>query len=210
VRDASRLLRAEPVAFAWLDKSQWDGVRAGLSGTRYPALTIDDIRFVNRRYAYDESAPITTPAVVAWVQKLLAGQLAHTNFSQPLALAADNAAAAVKVLVLDNFAELVERRSTNLFVMFHSPTCGTCQSLYAPFEQLARHYAGDARLSFLKGEAWMNDFPEWLRLSGVPDLRFFAADQRQRSLEFEGNDRSFDAMRRWLDARLQTTTHDEL
>jgi protein disulfide isomerase len=213
VREASRQLRAEPVAFAWLDKNEWDGVRAGLSGKRYPALTIDDIRFVNRRYAYDENAAITTPDVVAWVQKLLAGQLAHTNFSQPLALAADNAAATVKVLVLDNFADLVERRSTNLFVMFHSPTCGTCQSLYAPFDQLARHYAGDARITFLKGESWMNDFPEWLRLSGVPDLRFFGANSGRVSREFEGNDRSFDKMRQWLDKQLQqspTTPHDEL
>lgn len=216
VREASRLLRAEPVAFAWLDKNEWDGVRAGLSGTRYPALTIDDIRFVNRRYAYDERAAITTPDVVAWVQKLFAGQLAHTNFSQPLALAADNAAATVKVLVLDNFDELVVRRTGSLFVMFHSPTCGTCQSLYAPFDQLARHFAGDARITFLKGEAWMNDFPEWLRLSGMPDLRFFGANSGQKTLEFEGNDRSFDKMRQWLEKQLQQQSteqqqqHDEL
>lgn len=212
VRAASRELRSEPVSFAWLDKSQWDGVRAGLSGKRYPALTIDDIRFVNRRYAYDEARSITTPDVVAWVRALLAGTLAHTNYSQPLELAADNERAAVKVLVLDNFDELVVRRRNSVFVLFHSPTCGTCQKVYAPFAKLADAFAGDARVTFLKGESWMNDFPEWLQLSGVPDLRFFGADSGQASREFPGNDRSFEAMRRWLEEQLgdSRATKDEL
>jgi len=214
VRAASLELQYEPLSFAWLDKSQWDGVRAGLSGQRYPALTIDDLRFVNRRYAYDERKAITTADVVAWVRQLLAGTLAHTNFSQPLSLAAGNAQAPVKTLVLDNFDELVERRTTALFVLFHSPTCGTCQKVYAPFARLAESFAGDARVRFLSGESWMNDFPEWLQLSGVPDLRFFGAASGRETREFAGNDRSFEAMRAWLDAQLlaggQAKAHDEL
>jgi hypothetical protein len=215
VRAASLELQYEPLSFAWLDKSQWDGVRAGLSGRRYPALTIDDLRFVNRRYAYDERKAITTADVVAWVRQLLAGTLAHTNFSQPLSLAAGNEQAPVKTLVLDNFDELVERRTTALFVLFHSPTCGTCQKVYAPFARLAESFAGDARVRFLRGESWMNDFPEWLQLSGVPDLRFFGAASGRVTREFAGNDRSFEAMRAWLDAQLlkaggQPKAHDEL
>lgn len=29
-------------------------------------------------------------------------------------------------------------------------------------------------VAFAKADAWMNDFPDWLQLSGVPDLRLFA------------------------------------
>jgi hypothetical protein len=61
----------------------------------------------------------------------------------------------------------------------------------------------------------MNDFPEWLQLSGVPDLRFFGAASGRVTREFAGNDRSFEAMRAWLDAQLlkaggQPKAHDEL
>lgn len=57
-------LRGKPVAFAWLDKHEWDGTRAGLSGAVYPALTIDDIRYSNRRYSFDESTSITAANVL--------------------------------------------------------------------------------------------------------------------------------------------------
>jgi thioredoxin-like negative regulator of GroEL len=34
--------------------------------------------------------------------------------------------------------QVIERsRTTNVFVLFHSPTCSTCAALYASFEQLA-------------------------------------------------------------------------
>lgn len=68
VRAAAKHFRGEPIAFAWLDAAEWDGVRSGLSGKRYPALTIDNILRVNRRYAFDERTMITQDTVVAWVQ----------------------------------------------------------------------------------------------------------------------------------------------
>merc|ERR1712146_360094 len=101
-----------------------------------------------------------------------------------------------------------------VFALFHSPSCGTCQALYAPFAALARRYER-SQIRFVKCDAWMNDLPEWLGVSGVPDLRFFPAIEGEedvtKNIEFTGNDRSEETMARWLDEKLSSSKiHDEL
>lgn len=61
-----------------------------------------------------------------WIDDVLNERVSPTRYSQPLALTKDNAKAAVKVVVLDNFERLVLEQSNKrpVFVMFHSPTCG--------------------------------------------------------------------------------------
>jgi thiol-disulfide isomerase/thioredoxin len=202
----SSALRAENVSlrFAWLNHKKWSGTRAGLSGTVYPAVHIDDIRTVNSRYVLPEDTSLAgeegVRALTAFARAFEAGELTKARVSEPVPADDVERAGKVRDLVLTSFAGAVNGRPHGTLVMFHSPSCGTCQTTYPVFEELAREFEPqwETTLRFARANAWENDWE--FDVTGVPDFRYFAPDGTVT--EYHDTDFTATGLRSWIETKV--------
>uniref|UniRef100_A0A7S1VSQ5 Thioredoxin domain-containing protein n=1 Tax=Sexangularia sp. CB-2014 TaxID=1486929 RepID=A0A7S1VSQ5_9EUKA len=199
----SSALRAENVSlrFAWLSHKKWSGTRAGLSGKVYPSVHIDDIRHVNSRYVLPEDVDLTgkegVRALTTFARAFEAGELTKARVSEPVPEDDVEEAGRVRSLVLSSFDEAVLGRPHGTLVMFHSPSCGTCQTTYPVFEGLAREFAAQwpSTLRFARANAWENDWQ--FDVTGVPDFRYFAPDGTVT--EYHDTDFTAEGLGAWIE-----------
>eukprot|EP01087_Luapelamoeba_hula_P021243 TRINITY_DN7391_c0_g1_i1.p1 TRINITY_DN7391_c0_g1~~TRINITY_DN7391_c0_g1_i1.p1 ORF type:complete len:604 (-),score=107.22 TRINITY_DN7391_c0_g1_i1:40-1851(-) len=192
---AKRMSEKElPVAFrfAWIDKDEWSGTRLGLDGRHYPAVAISDQRKLNYHYAFPERLTLdtTTPQTLErWVDAVISGSVPPTLVSQNLT-EAHSLGEPITTVVLDTYGEyLKESEGKDVVIMFHSPYCGRSAQFYPVFReaaQLLSLHVPRSQLAFAMGDGWANDFPRYLEIVGMPDIKLLPRNAKNAPIRWTG------------------------
>ncbi|CAH9080410.1 unnamed protein product [Cuscuta epithymum] len=83
----------------------------------------------------------------------------------------------VKIVVGNNFDEIVLDESKDVLLEIYAPWCGHCQSLEPIYNKLAKHLKGIDSLVIAKIDGTMNEHPR-AKSDGFPTLLFFPAGNK--------------------------------
>jgi len=198
--------------FAYIDFSKYarHSESLGLSGKTVPAIAIEDLSGDGDHFAFDESTDITTESVTEWVNKFLNKELQPTIKSEPVPESNDGP---VKVVVANNFNDLVNDPTKDVLLEFYAPWCGHCKKLVPTWEELGTHFKDTPSIVVAKVDATANDISKKLGVRGFPTIKLFPANNKESPIEYKG-DRSLNDLIKFINdnasVKVESHTKDEL
>ncbi|KAA8544042.1 hypothetical protein F0562_021781 [Nyssa sinensis] len=84
----------------------------------------------------------------------------------------------VKIVVGNNFDEIVLDESKDVLLEIYAPWCGHCQALEPTYNKLARHLRGIESIVIAKMDGTTNEHPRAKAADGFPTLLFFPAGNK--------------------------------
>jgi len=183
------------LSWLWIDWTKYakHSERLGLSGTKVPALAIDEPQ-EGLHYAFDETSDLTVNLVESWINKYINKELQPTIKSEEIPANNDQP---VKIAVAKNFQSLVIDNDKDVLVEFYAPWCGHCKKLTPIYDELASSLSSIPTISIVKIDATANDVDAKYNVRGFPTLKLFAAGKKQTPIDYEG-DRSLVDLTRFL------------
>ncbi|KAI3672781.1 hypothetical protein L6452_38881 [Arctium lappa] len=108
-----------------------------------------------------------------WMKEYKDGKVAPYVKSEPVPEANNQP---VKVVVADNFHDIVFKSGKNVLLEFYAPWCGHCKKLAPILNKVASSFANDADVVIAKIDATANDIVhEGFDIKGYPTLYFKSA-----------------------------------
>ncbi|XP_069481275.1 protein disulfide-isomerase A3 [Ambystoma mexicanum] len=92
----------------------------------------------------------------------------------------------VKVVVAENFDEIVNDDSKDVLIEFYAPWCGHCKNLEPKYKELGEKVSSDPNIVIAKMDATANDVPSPYEVRGFPTIFFSPAGQKQNPKKYEG------------------------
>eukprot|EP00746_Dinoflagellata_sp_MGD_P139811 gnl/MRDRNA2_/MRDRNA2_73190_c0_seq4.p1 gnl/MRDRNA2_/MRDRNA2_73190_c0~~gnl/MRDRNA2_/MRDRNA2_73190_c0_seq4.p1 ORF type:complete len:250 (-),score=26.20 gnl/MRDRNA2_/MRDRNA2_73190_c0_seq4:17-766(-) len=102
---------------------------------------------------------------------------------------------AIRNLVGTTFADAVNDKTKDVFLLVYAPWCGHCQKFKPSYQKLARHLQHVNTLAITQIDGTQNEVP--FPVSGFPTLALFPAGQEKKYIYYPG-DRSPEDMQKWL------------
>ncbi|PIO28709.1 hypothetical protein AB205_0087120, partial [Aquarana catesbeiana] len=102
-------------------------------------------------------------ALDRFLQDYFDGKLKRYMKSEPIP---ENNDGPVKVVVAENFDELVNDDSKDVLIEFYAPWCGHCKNLEPKYKELGEKLAGDPNIVIAKMDATANDVPPHFEVRG--------------------------------------------
>ena len=136
---------------------------------------------------------IDEKAVNKFADDFFAGKLTRTLKSEDIP--EDWDAAAVKVLVQKNFADVALDKTKDVFVEFYAPWCGHCKALAPKWDELGERFEDDKDIVIAKMDATANEIEE-VQVKGFPTLKLFKKGTNE-IVDYSGA-REVDDMEKWL------------
>ena len=136
---------------------------------------------VHYAYPYDE---FSDQSLVTWLQSFLDGTLNRTRVSLPV----PTSQGAVRQIVGDNFQAEVMDNEQDVLVYFRSDHCGSSKKFDPVWADLVDKLSGKASTLILAtADGWSNDWPDWVKVVGLPDVRLFPGDAKESPKRFHGD-----------------------
>lgn len=178
------------INFVHIDATKF-GAHAGNLGLKeeWPAFAIQHLD-TGAKFPLDQSKPVAFEHLEPFLQDYVDGKIKATVKSAE-APAENNGP--VKVIVANEFVDIVLDKSKDVFLEVYAPWCGHCKRLAPVWEQLGEAAAKQApNLVIAKMDGTENDIPEeaGFDVSGFPTLKFFKADTNEL-IDYDG-DRSIE------------------
>ncbi|OVA10144.1 Thioredoxin [Macleaya cordata] len=125
-----------------------------------------------RKFVLD--GEVTLDSVKAFGEDFLEDKLKPFYKSDPIPETNDGD---VKIVVGNNFDEIVLDESKDVLLEIYAPWCGHCQSLEPTYNKLAKHLRGIDSLVIAKMDGTTNEHPR-AKSDGFPTLLFFPAGNK--------------------------------
>ncbi|EEF32091.1 protein disulfide isomerase-like 1-4 [Ricinus communis] len=125
-----------------------------------------------KKFVFD--AEITMDKIKAFGEDFLEDKLKPFFKSDPIPETNDGD---VKIVVGNNFDEIVLDESKDVLLEIYAPWCGHCQALEPTFNKLAKHLRGIESLVIAKMDGTTNEHPR-AKSDGFPTLLFFPAGNK--------------------------------
>ncbi|XP_072304480.1 protein disulfide-isomerase A3-like [Eucyclogobius newberryi] len=93
---------------------------------------------------------------------------------------------AVKVVVAESFADIVDDPHKDVLLLFHSPLCPKCRKLEPVYLQLASELSSETDVVVAKMNAVDNDVPLGYDVQGFPSIYLAAVGRKDEPLRYEG------------------------
>ncbi|CAD5194977.1 unnamed protein product [Musa acuminata subsp. malaccensis] len=158
---------------------EMDNEDVGKPVSDYFGVTGDDPQVV--AYTGNEDAKkfilegeVTLDAVKKFAEGFLEDTLKPFYKSDPLPETNDGD---VKIIVGNNFDEIVLDESKDVLLEIYAPWCGHCQALEPTYNKLAKHLRGIESLVIAKMDGTTNEHPR-AKADGFPTLLFFPAGNK--------------------------------
>lgn len=135
------------------------------------------------KYVMQEEFTRDGKALERFLQNYFDGQLKKYMKSEP---APQNNDGPVKVIVAENFEELVNDDSKDVLIEFYAPWCGHCKNLEPKYKELGEKLADDPNIVIAKMDATANDVPSYYEVRGFPTIYFAPAGSKQSPKRYEG------------------------
>eukprot|EP01012_Entosiphon_sulcatum_P030678 TRINITY_DN37_c0_g1_i1.p1 TRINITY_DN37_c0_g1~~TRINITY_DN37_c0_g1_i1.p1 ORF type:complete len:496 (+),score=126.46 TRINITY_DN37_c0_g1_i1:51-1490(+) len=150
--------------------------KMALSGNVFPAFAIETTD--GTHYAFPEDSTITAENFRAWLEQYKSGTLRASIKSEPIPANAhdtDN----VRILVGNNFEEVVLQSNKDVLIEFYAPWCGHCKHLAPIYGELATELKDVDSIVIAKMDATANDAPvPGFQVSGFPTIKFVSSSHR--------------------------------
>jgi len=92
----------------------------------------------------------------------------------------------VKVVVAENFDEIVNDESKDVLIEFYAPWCGHCKSLAPKYEELGEKLAKETGVVIAKMDATANDVPSQYEVRGFPTIYYAPRGKKMNPKKYEG------------------------
>ncbi|KAF5470693.1 hypothetical protein F2P56_011190 [Juglans regia] len=125
-----------------------------------------------KKYVLDQE--VTLDSVKAFGEDFLEDKLKPVFKSDPIPESNDGD---VKIVVGNNFDEIVLDESKDVLLEIYAPWCGHCQALEPTYNKLANHLHGIESLVIAKMDGTTNEHPR-AKSDGFPTLLFFPAGNK--------------------------------
>ncbi|EPS69921.1 hypothetical protein M569_04842 [Genlisea aurea] len=149
--------------------SEYFGVRT--DETRVLAYTGNEEA---RKFIMDGGSEFSAGAIRAFGEKFLEDNLKPFYKSEPLPEKNDGD---VKIVVGDNFDEIVLDESRDVLLEIYAPWCGHCQALEPVYNRLGRYLGGIDSVVIAKMDGTANEHPR-AKTDGFPTILFFPAGNK--------------------------------
>ncbi|KAL9545903.1 hypothetical protein MBANPS3_006923 [Mucor bainieri] len=174
------------INFVHIDATKF-GAHAGNLGLKeeWPAFAIQHLD-TGAKFPLDQTKPVAFENLEPFLQDYVDGKIKATVKSAEAP--ADNNGP-VKVIVANEFVDIVLDKSKDVFLEVYAPWCGHCKRLAPVWEQLGEAAAKQApNLVIAKMDGTENDIPEeaGFDVSGFPTLKFFKADTNEL-IDYDGD-----------------------
>jgi protein disulfide-isomerase A1 len=183
--------------------------RLGLSGKVVPSLAIEHVT-EGFHYVFDETAPISKEGVTNWVRDFLDGKIQPTIKSEEVPASNDGP---VKIVVANNFNDIVNDATKDVLLEFYAPWCGHCKKLAPIYDELGTALkTSNPNVVIAKVDATANDINPKFAVKGFPTIKFFPANNKAQPIDYEG-DRSLSDMNTFVQTHTtfgSATGKDEL
>lgn len=153
-------------------------------GVKEGAVPIVVLDYHNEQHFLYGDRPLTTEALTAFANGIVAGTLPPHRRSQDAPASNDEP---VKVVVGSTFEDMVFRDEQDVLIEFYAPWCGHCKKLAPKYERLATLLSSVSSIVVAKMDASANDPPSRpeFQISGVPSVLLVRKDGK--ILTFEGS-----------------------
>ncbi|XP_048338014.1 protein disulfide-isomerase A3 [Sphaerodactylus townsendi] len=135
------------------------------------------------KYVMQEEFSRDGKVLERFLQDYFDGNLKRYLKSEPIP---ENNDGPVKVVVAENFDELVNDGSKDVLVEFYAPWCGHCKNLEPKYKELAEKLSKDPNVVIAKMDATANDVPSPYEVRGFPTIYFAPAGSKQSPKKYEG------------------------
>lgn len=135
------------------------------------------------KYVMTEEFSRDGKALERFLESYFSGSLKRYLKSEPIPESNDGP---VKVVVAENFDDIVNDDSKDVLIEFYAPWCGHCKNLEPKFKELGEKLTDDPNIVIAKMDATANDVPSPYEVSGFPTLYFARAGQKTSPKKYEG------------------------
>ncbi|XP_077119693.1 protein disulfide-isomerase A3 [Ranitomeya variabilis] len=135
------------------------------------------------KYVMQEEFSRDGKALERFLQSYFDGQLKKYMKSEPIP---QNNDGPVKVIVAENFDEIVNDDSKDVLIEFYAPWCGHCKNLEPKYKELGEKLIDDPNIVIAKMDATANDVPSYYEVRGFPTIYFAPAGSKQSPKRYEG------------------------
>jgi len=165
---------------------------------------------VGARNADDQKFAMKTDfsvdALEQFVNDVLDGKLKPYLKSEPIPESNDGP---VKVVVAENFDEIVNDETKDVLIEFYAPWCGHCKTLAPKYDELGEKLKKEDGIVIAKMDATANDVPKQYEVRGFPTIFFAPKGSKKNPKKYEG-EREVDAFIKYIarEASTPLTTYD--
>ncbi|KAI3644896.1 hypothetical protein MP228_011060 [Amoeboaphelidium protococcarum] len=194
VTDLAKKYRGK-VNFVFIDAKQFGGHASNLNlKEQWPAFAIQEPE-ENTKYPFDQEKDLTADNLNKFVDDFVAGNLKPSIKSAPIPESNDEP---VKVVVADQFKEIVMDTEKDVLIEFYAPWCGHCKRLAPIYEELAEQLSSIPSIVIAKMDSIDNDLPQGVgfQIEGFPTIKLFKA-KTNKVVDFNG-DRSLEGFLKFL------------
>ncbi|KAM7152859.1 protein disulfide-isomerase A3 [Macrochelys suwanniensis] len=135
------------------------------------------------KYVMHEEFSRDGKALERFLQDYFDGNLKKYLKSEPIP---ENNDGPVKVVVAENFADLVNAEDKDVLIEFYAPWCGHCKNLEPKYKELGEKLSKDPNIIIAKMDATANDVPSPYEVRGFPTIYFAPAGNKQNPKKYEG------------------------
>ncbi|XP_005989802.1 protein disulfide-isomerase A3 [Latimeria chalumnae] len=135
------------------------------------------------KYVMQEEFSRNGEALDRFLQDYFDGKLKRYLKSEPVP---ENNDGPVKVVVAENFEDIVNDEDKDVLIEFYAPWCGHCRSLEPKYKDLGEKLQGDPNIVIAKMDATANDVPSPYEVRGFPTIYFSPAGKKQSPKKYEG------------------------
>uniref|UniRef100_A0A8C3IJV0 Protein disulfide-isomerase A3 n=1 Tax=Chrysemys picta bellii TaxID=8478 RepID=A0A8C3IJV0_CHRPI len=134
------------------------------------------------KYVMQEEFSRDGKALERFLQDYFDGNLKKYLKSEPIP---ENNDGPVKVVVAENFDDLVNAEDKDVLIEFYAPWCGHCKNLEPKYKELGEKLSKDPNVVIAKMDATANDVPSPYEVRGFPTIYFAPAGNKQNPKKYE-------------------------
>jgi protein disulfide-isomerase A1 len=171
------------INFVYIDAKKFGAHAANLNlKESWPAFGIQNV-VSGAKYPLDQDGELTVEKMKILVDGVLAGTVEPSVKTEAIPEKNDGP---VKIVVGQQYKEIVEDDSKDVLIEFYAPWCGHCKSLAPIYEELGELYKG-SDIVIAKLDATANDLPSDLpfQVQGFPTIKFRKAGSSEY-IDYEG------------------------
>ena len=188
--------RAKDILFSQSTITSGLGARLAefLGVTAKDADTVRIIRFAGGNLTKYQLTDVTEEGINKFIDDWKANSLKPYFKSEATP---DNSKNNVKVIVGDNFEDMVFNSNKYVLLEAYAPWCGHCKKLEPVYEELAKKLAGESDIMIAKMDATANEHAA-INVKGFPTIKLFKKGATDAPIDFNG-DRTLEGMIAFLE-----------
>ncbi|KAF9909676.1 protein disulfide-isomerase precursor [Lobosporangium transversale] len=170
--------------FVYIDATKFGAHAVNLNlKESWPAFGIQNVDS-GAKFPLDQESELSVENIKTLAQGVLDGSVKPSIKSEPIPEKNDEP---VKVVVANNYKDIVEDLDKDVLIEFYAPWCGHCKNLAPIYEKIGKHYEG-SNIVIAKFDATANDLPvdTPFQIQGFPTIKFRKAGSTDY-IDYDGN-----------------------